>query len=230
MRLRDLFIACAVSIFATGAVSAQVADSVPAQVRDLRRQVTELTRRQAETEALLREISALLQRLEAGGVVGDRCGPGEPTRNQWLQIEISGCAALSANGESISFILGFRNITDDVLYIGAECCYPESWLRVIDDRGQQWQGSQHTVTGLPTNVSKNFLEVQPGSEFSINAVVSRQYSRDLPETPNVIHITLALLRRTEAEQRMADRASTSLGYPDGRPFTVGLARVPVQNR
>lgn len=211
-------------------------DVLQQQVRDLQRQVSDLTRRQAATDSLFRRVLTLLEQPNNAGRTAPTpttagCGAGQPSNNQWLQVSVTSCATLSPGGDAITFTLSLRNTTNGTLYIGATCCYPDNWLRVVDDRGQRWEGNQHTVTGLPTSISRNFVELTPGAEMAISATVRyTPPSRTLTEVPRELGITLSLLRRTEAEQRVADRAATAHGFPDGRPFSVGVTRVPVSNR
>jgi hypothetical protein len=210
-------------------------DSLRREVRELQRQVAALAVRQAATDSVLRRVSELLAILESRSNSASssttNCGAGRSSSNPWIRVSVNGCATIAPDGESISFILSLSNASNDTLYIGAECCYPDKWLGVVDDRGQRWEGSQFSVSTLPTTVSRNYSDLAPGAEILLNvSVTHRPPSRMLIEVPSYISVTLSLMRRTANEQRIADRAATASGYPHGRPFTAGVSQVPVNNR
>ncbi len=216
-------------------VSQRTADSLATEVSTLKARIAEIMRRQSETDALLRDLLATLRRLEerdaqgTRGATGQPCEPGRASSSQWLRFELVGCPTLAETGEAISFAIRFTNTSaSETLYIGARCCYAD-WLNVIDDAGQAWVGTQHTVTALPTNVSKDLIELAPGTDFTVSALVTRRGGATLGSVPRSITLTGALIRRTLTDQRIADRANTILGYPDGRPFTFTIAQATLRS-
>ena len=83
---------------------------------------------------------------------------------------------------------------------------------------------------LPADIEQNYIEIAPGGEIAVtgrfNPSGGRRGRGDPQPAPTTISISGELVRRTEAEQRSADRSCVG-GCPKGRPFTFGISDVPV---
>jgi hypothetical protein len=208
-----------------------VTDSIRAELAALKVQVSAIAKKQAETEILLKEVSALLQKVESTGnpAGAPNCKAVQATQNQWLKFDVGGCASLARNGRSLSFTLNIKNTTSaDTLFIGVPCCY-DSWLKIVDDQGRAWAGNQNTVTRLPTYMQKDYVQLAPGGEFSVTAVVTPSSGSIADEAPRFISISGELLRRTPPEQRLIDRGQDSFNN-QGHPLPFGIARITVEGR
>lgn len=156
------------------------------------------------------------------------CASVASSTNRYLRADVTICPTISPDGRTIAFTLTFTNITTrEVLYIGAGELYG-GWLKVVDNTGGQWEGDQWSITRLPTDITKHFIELEPGADFSVNVSVEPTTGRPPEVHPSSISITAELVRRTESEQRQAAQARTSLGHPDGRPIPMAIRGVPVR--
>jgi hypothetical protein len=242
MRLSSLILAAAASVAFVCSSGAQT-DSLQRQVAELQAQMANLRSHQARTDSLLRELSDLLGRIQgarqlAGGnestPAATGCAAARATSNGWLAMAVIGCPVLSNDGRHIAITLDIRNASaTDTIFVGAHflCCEYSTadWLTVVDDAGQRWHSFPGAVTSLPNNLDRDILQLAPGNDFTISALLSRVNSSAIADTPpQTLSVSAALIRRTRAEQRQADMASNSMQIPSGAQVSLGIANVPVR--